>query len=180
MLFVTTVFAESGHVLITHNGTVNVRKASDKNSQKVGSAYSGSTYEYLEIASNGWYKIRLDDGTIGYISGKMAKVVDVATEEKTADTETVVPESTAIESTTKAAEEVVNAPVLSGDGWEITAEYKYHSRYSSYYNYMFVLKNTSGEDSDISVQVLFYDKSGNILGVANQTENACESCQPLR
>ena len=63
-------------IRITSQTSVNVRAYPDQKSRKVGMATSGQVYELLDIADNGWYKIRLDDGKEGYISGKMAEVVD--------------------------------------------------------------------------------------------------------
>ena len=63
-------------VRIIHSGSVNVRKQSNADSQKVGTAKAGSFYEYIDTSSNGWYKIRLENGEEGWISGKMGEVVE--------------------------------------------------------------------------------------------------------
>jgi len=63
-------------VRITNSKRVNVRAESDADSARVGYAESKQTYPCLSIAENGWYQIVLDDGTIGYISGKMGKLVE--------------------------------------------------------------------------------------------------------
>lgn len=42
----------------------------------MGRAMAGQTYPCLDISSNGWYKIQLEDGTIGYISKWVAEVVE--------------------------------------------------------------------------------------------------------
>lgn len=63
-------------IKITHNSPVNIRKEADAKSTKVGTAQPGESFEYLKTTDNGWYKIRLDDGVIGWVSGKMATVCD--------------------------------------------------------------------------------------------------------
>lgn len=63
-------------VYITNSKRVNVRAESHADSARVGFAESKKTYPCLGIAENGWYQIALDDGTVGYISGKMGKLVD--------------------------------------------------------------------------------------------------------
>lgn len=67
-------------VKITYDGPVNVRESSDAKSEKVGIAKPGDSYVYLETADNGWYKIRLEDGTLGWVSGKMAEFMELSTE----------------------------------------------------------------------------------------------------
>ena len=65
-----------GHVEITSKGTANVRSKADTESQVVGRVSPGDVFLFTEISDNGWYRIVLNDGTEGYISGKMVKVVD--------------------------------------------------------------------------------------------------------
>ena len=64
------------HVRVTGEGSINVRAQADAKASRVGHAKHGETYEFLETAPNGWYKIRLEDGKEGFISGKMAVIVD--------------------------------------------------------------------------------------------------------
>ena len=64
------------YVYITNGKNVNVRAESNADSARLGSAESKKTYPCLGVAENGWFQIMLDDGTVGYISGKMAKLVD--------------------------------------------------------------------------------------------------------
>ncbi len=64
-------------------------------------------------------------------------------------------------------------PLYTGEGWEVTKEFYYESYWDHYY--MFVLKNTSGYNADISVNVVFYDAQDNIIGVDNDSENDCEN-----
>ena len=66
-----------------------------------------------------------------------------------------------------------NMPIMTGDGWEMLKEYKYETRWAHYY--IFVLKNTSGYDAEIDCNVVFYDEDGNMVGVANSSNYACES-----
>ena len=66
--------ASSQKVRVNEGSNPNVRSQPSADSQKVGTARSGKTYELLD-ERNGWYKIRLEDGTEGWISGGMASVV---------------------------------------------------------------------------------------------------------
>ena len=63
-------------VKITHDRPVNIREEADVKSNKVGTAQPGETLKYLETANSGWYKIRLNDGVIGWVSGKMATLYE--------------------------------------------------------------------------------------------------------
>lgn len=67
--------AEQHKVKIRESGDVNVRKSSSADSEKVGTAQAGVTYEWLDTAANGWYHIRLKDGKTGYVSPKMATLI---------------------------------------------------------------------------------------------------------
>ena len=60
-------------------------------------------------------------------------------------------------------EEVVTpyVPVLSGDGWEITSEYKYDG-YSYYYS--FAVKHSKPGLQRIEANVTFFDEAGDIIG----------------
>lgn len=51
-------------------------------------------------------------------------------------------------------------------------EYKWST--SRYYHNDIVIKNTSGYDANIDVTALFKDKDGNIIGVSNDNEEACQ------
>ena len=64
------------HIRGTAIGTINVRMKPDAKSSRVGHVKNGETYELLETASNGWFKIRLKDGKEGYVSGNMAEKTD--------------------------------------------------------------------------------------------------------
>ncbi len=70
-------------------------------------------------------------------------------------------------------EDYDNMPIATGDGWEITKEYYYNTNWYNYY--IFILKNTSGYNADISVNVYFYDAEDNLVGVANGSKSACEN-----
>ena len=67
-----------------------------------------------------------------------------------------------------------NMPIATGDGWELIKEY--HYKWSkSYYYYICVIKNTSGFNAKISVNVVFYDADDNIVGVNSDSEYGCEN-----
>ena len=65
-----------GTIRIQDNANANVRERSNENSTRVARAMAGQTYPCLSIARNGWYKIQMEDGTVGYISNKVATWVD--------------------------------------------------------------------------------------------------------
>jgi uncharacterized protein YgiM (DUF1202 family) len=48
---------------------VNIRQKPTTYSEKIGEAKDGDSFEYLSHSA-GWYEIRLEDGSTGYISGK--------------------------------------------------------------------------------------------------------------
>ena len=73
---ISKTFGSGHHIRITGSGTINVRSKPDPKSSRVGHVKSGETYELLETASNGWFKIRLKDGKKGYVSGNMAEKID--------------------------------------------------------------------------------------------------------
>ena len=62
-----------GKIRIMGSGTVNVRQKSNADSKRVGYVRTGDVYEYVDIAQNGWVKIVLNNGTEGYISGKLVE-----------------------------------------------------------------------------------------------------------
>lgn len=68
--------AAEHHVKITGKGATNVRAKPNSKSNRVGKVNNGETYPLLEADDSGWFKIRLNDGTEGYISGKKAKQTD--------------------------------------------------------------------------------------------------------
>ena len=63
-------------VRIREGSKVNVRRTSDPNSELVGFVPGGTVVECLSVAKNGWYEIRLEDGRIAFVSGKMASPVE--------------------------------------------------------------------------------------------------------
>lgn len=67
---------EFGTARIREGSSVNVRQKSDADSRRVGLAKGGATYPCLGVADNGWLQIQLEDGTIGYVSGKMAFLIE--------------------------------------------------------------------------------------------------------
>lgn len=71
----TSTSADGRKVRINNGSSPNVRSEPSASGEKVGNAKSGQTYELLDEMNN-WYKIRLENGTEGWISGSMAKIVD--------------------------------------------------------------------------------------------------------
>ena len=61
-------------VVITNDGTVNLRAGESTDYDVVATAKPGDTFDYLGTADSGWYKIRLDDGAVAYVSPKMAEI----------------------------------------------------------------------------------------------------------
>lgn len=87
----------------------------------------------------------------------LATLINTATQEQTART--------------KAAQASSN----SGEDYEITNEYFYTNEYDEAYYYGFVLKNTSGHNASIGVDVVFYDADNNIIGIESDSESGCEN-----
>src|SRR5699024_8171143 len=56
------------YVEITGN-TLNVRKGPSADDTKIDTTYNGESYMVLDVASNGWYKIRSKNNQVGWISG---------------------------------------------------------------------------------------------------------------
>lgn len=55
------------------SSTVNIRQKPTINSEKVDQAHDGDTFEFVSLNS-GWYKIKLTDGSTGFISKKYAAI----------------------------------------------------------------------------------------------------------
>lgn len=51
------------------SASANIRRSPTINSEKIGEARGGDTFEYVSFDSN-WYEVRLADGTTGFISGE--------------------------------------------------------------------------------------------------------------
>lgn len=64
------------YVQIRKDGSVNVRQKSNADSKRVGTAKANAKYPCLSVAKNGWFEIQLEDGTTGFVSPKMAKLLD--------------------------------------------------------------------------------------------------------
>ncbi len=60
-----------GTVTIRKSGAVNVRADDNTGAKKIGSAKAGHSYPCLGISKNGWYLIRLEDGTEGYVTNTL-------------------------------------------------------------------------------------------------------------
>lgn len=75
MLTATDIEHEQGAagMLRVLNTLCFVRASSDTASQIVARVKRGEWYPVLSIAENGWYEIRLTDGTIGYISSNLVE-----------------------------------------------------------------------------------------------------------
>lgn len=63
-------------VRIHQEGDVNVRQESSVDSARVGKAQAGAVYPCYGVADNGWFEIELEDGTRGFVSPKMATVIE--------------------------------------------------------------------------------------------------------
>lgn len=54
----------------------NIRAEANADSKRIGSAKSGETYICLGVEDNGWYRLQMDDGSEGFISGNLAEIID--------------------------------------------------------------------------------------------------------
>lgn len=98
-----------GQVVIRKDSDVRVRVSPEMDAEVVGTAKKGATYLLYEVEENGWLKIKLEDGSIGYIGHWLcARYIDSSAEqteepepEKTEEKE--VPAQTASEQTGSAA-----------------------------------------------------------------------------
>ncbi|MDR2504797.1 MAG: SH3 domain-containing protein [Oscillospiraceae bacterium] len=54
----------------------NIRAQANTDSAIVGKVKSGDVLDFLGAADNGWYNVVLTDGTVGYISPKLAAIID--------------------------------------------------------------------------------------------------------
>lgn len=57
-------------------GSVNVRKSPSSDSERIGAAAPDSVFPLVSISENGWYEIRLRDGTTGFISPNLGRIVE--------------------------------------------------------------------------------------------------------
>ena len=60
-----------GTVTIRRSGAVNVREGDSTDAKKIGSAKAGQSYACYGISASGWYLIRLEDGTEGYVTNTL-------------------------------------------------------------------------------------------------------------
>ena len=72
MVPVNTPVPRIGTVVVRKSGPVNVREADNTSARKVGSAKAGQSYPCYGISPAGWYLIRLEDGTQGYITNTLS------------------------------------------------------------------------------------------------------------
>ncbi len=63
-------------VRIMREGTVNVREEPDAKSKRVATVPANAVYPLVGIAENGWYKILLPSGAQGYVSSRLARIID--------------------------------------------------------------------------------------------------------
>ena len=71
MVPAVTPTPQIGTVTVRRSGPVNVRESDNTESRKVGSAKAGATYPCFGVSPAGWYLIRLEDGTEGYITNTL-------------------------------------------------------------------------------------------------------------
>ena len=57
------------------DGSVNVRKTPSSDGERIGTAAPDSIFPLLSISENGWYEIRLRDGTTGFISPNLGRII---------------------------------------------------------------------------------------------------------
>ena len=57
--------------IIRKSGNANVRETAEASSRRVGVARAGRSYPLLSVSENGWYKILLPGGVVGFVSPKM-------------------------------------------------------------------------------------------------------------
>lgn len=62
-------------VRINRGSNPNVRKSPSADSKRLGVAKSNQVYPLIEISNNNWYRIKLEDGTTGWIAGGFAEIV---------------------------------------------------------------------------------------------------------
>ena len=67
--------ASVGQVRVRKGTSINVRERASADSRLVGTAQSGGVYPCLSVEDNGWCQIVLEDGTVGYVSGKLVSIV---------------------------------------------------------------------------------------------------------
>lgn len=57
----------------TASASVNIRQKATTDSKKIGSAKNGDTFEFVSL-DVGWYEVKLNDGSTGFISAKYIAV----------------------------------------------------------------------------------------------------------
>ena len=67
---------EMGRVRIQCSGSANVRAQNDQHSELVCRVKNGQEFDYLTVADNGWVQIILEDGSTGFVSGKLVKILN--------------------------------------------------------------------------------------------------------
>lgn len=86
-----TVKPMTGKVKVTTNGSnLNIRSSASTAGRVVGSAKSGSILEITGQHSNGWYEVKMADGTKGYVSNQYVTVVNEETKPEVKDEAPVI------------------------------------------------------------------------------------------
>ena len=64
-----------GRVIVSSEVTVNVRAKPDASSEKIGWLKANTVVDCTGIAENGWYRIVLRDGKVGFVSPRVSRLV---------------------------------------------------------------------------------------------------------
>ena len=67
---------ETRSIRTQKDGSVNVRKSPSSDSERIASAAPDSVFPLISISENGWYEIRLRDGTTGFISPNLGRIIE--------------------------------------------------------------------------------------------------------
>ena len=162
IMCMTVSLADS--VLITSSGRVNVRVLPDKESKALCIVEPGTSYPYLGSAENGWAKIQLADGSEGYVSGKMCRIIKDTTNQNPANTVPGIanPQPSPVVNSSVSQVPQSSAPIQTIGDWTITKVYQYKS--SSSYWYDIVFHHSKPVDQRTTVNFIFYDKNNNTIG----------------
>lgn len=75
LVFGVTVCANAEIIRIKDGNCPNVRTLPSTDGEIIGIAKSNQIFEVLSVSENNWYKIRLDDGSVGWIAGGMGEII---------------------------------------------------------------------------------------------------------
>ncbi|MBQ8095054.1 MAG: SH3 domain-containing protein [Clostridia bacterium] len=62
-----------GRIQTSKDGYVNIRSLPDKTSEKIGTVRPGTILNFTGVAENGWYRVVLANGKVGYVSSKLCR-----------------------------------------------------------------------------------------------------------